>query len=123
MRLNALKLKGSNVEIKISSYVRRALGMKTLAGIFSLVAFVALWQAVVALSLPYLSNLPYPGQVWKSLVEMAGTAGYWISWAASLKRIFISFILAQALGIPLGLFMGMSRLSLPRERHRHWSGG
>ncbi|MBI3435945.1 MAG: ABC transporter permease [Proteobacteria bacterium] len=109
MSVNALKLRGSNVGGKISSYVRGALSVKTLEGIVSLVAFVALWQAAVSLRIPYISNLPFPGQVWNSLGEAAGTSGYWLSWVASLKRILISFIIAQVVGVPLGLFMGMSK--------------
>jgi NitT/TauT family transport system permease protein len=109
MSLNALEMRRSNAGVRVSSYVRGALSLRTLEGISSLIAFVVLWQAAVSLQVPYISNLPYPAQVWKSLAETAGTGGYWISWAASLKRIFISFIIAQAVGIPLGLFMGMSR--------------
>lgn len=109
MAVNALKMRKPNVGDRISSYVRSAFSVKTLEGISSIVAFVVLWQAAVSLQVPYISNLPYPGQVWRSLAEVAGTVGYWISWAASLNRIFVSFIIAQAVGIPLGLFMGMSR--------------
>ena len=109
MRVDMLNMGGPSLADRISSYVRGALSVKTLEGVSSIIAFVAVWQAAVSLEVPYISNLPYPGQVWKSFVEMAGTVGYWINWAASLERIFISFIIAQAVGVPLGLFMGMSR--------------
>jgi NitT/TauT family transport system permease protein len=109
MSLDALKMRRPKTVIRFWAYVRSALGVKTLEGISSLVAFVALWQVAVSLQVPYISNLPYPAEVWKSLAEAVGTEGYWISWAASLQRIFISFLIAQALGIPLGLFMGMSK--------------
>jgi NitT/TauT family transport system permease protein len=109
MSLDALKIRRPKTVIRFWAYVRSALGVKTLEGISSLVAFVALWQVAVSLQVPYISNLPYPAEVWKSLAEAVGTEGYWISWAASLQRIFISFLIAQALGIPLGLFMGMSK--------------
>ena len=109
MSLNALPLKKQDVTIRASSPIRGALSVKTLEGTVSVVAFVALWQAVVFVQVPYISNLPYPSDVWKSFAEAVRTENYWISWAASLKRIFVSFLIAQALGIPLGLFMGMSR--------------
>ncbi|MEJ2373847.1 MAG: ABC transporter permease [Pseudolabrys sp.] len=109
MSSTTLKMKGPNVGGTVSTYVRNALSLKTLEGISTLIAFVALWQAVVALRVPYLSNLPYPGDVWRNFTDVAVTTGYWINWVDSIKRIFVSFIIAQVVGIPLGLFMGMSR--------------
>jgi NitT/TauT family transport system permease protein len=109
MSLDALPLKKPNPAVGISSYVRGVVSVRTLEGLASVVAFVLLWQAAVTLQVPYISNLPYPAEVWKSLASVVTTEGYWISWAESLKRILVSFLVAQVLGIPLGLFMGMSR--------------
>jgi NitT/TauT family transport system permease protein len=36
----------------------------------------------------------------------AAKASYWQSWLASLRRVFAGFLLAQILGIPLGLLLG-----------------
>lgn len=109
MSSTALPMRRSGVAIRASAYVRAFLSLKTLEGVSTLVAFVALWQAVVALHVPYLSNLPYPAEVWKSFTDTVVTKLYWLSWAVSLKRIFVSFFVAQVLGIPLGLLLGISR--------------
>ena len=109
MSANALLLKRPRRATRVSTYVRGIVSLKTLEGISSLVAFVALWQAVVYAQVPYLSNLPYPAEVWTSLVQAVESWGYWINWVESLKRIFISFLIAQVLGVPLGLLMGMSK--------------
>ncbi len=111
MSSTALELKRSGRALRISAYVRGILSLKTLQGVSTLVAFVALWQAAVSLKVPYLSNLPYPADVWKSFTDTVVTRAYWISWAVSLERIFVSFLVAQVLGIPLGLLMGISRKS------------
>ena len=105
----AVSLKRPRAAIRVSAYLRDVLSVKTLQGVSTLVVFVALWQVAVGLQLPYVSNLPYPAEVWKSFTGAVVTQAYWISWAVSLKRIFVSFLIAQIIGIPLGMLMGISR--------------
>jgi NitT/TauT family transport system permease protein len=75
--------------------------------------FVVLWELVVRLKLP--GFVAVPGPVESLIVfwnKYATSAAYWQSWAASFRRVALGFLLAQLLGIPLGLLLGM------RERFR-----
>lgn len=89
--------------------LKPVLTMNVLRGLLSVVAFVVLWQIVVLVKVPYLENLPLPKAVALDGIDAAGTKAYWFNWAVSLQRIFIGFIAAQVIGIPLGMAMGMSR--------------
>ncbi len=90
--------------------ISKVVNVKTLRGVVSVVFFVALWQLVVLVKVPYLQNLPYPKEVAVDGIQAAGTKAYWFDWGISLMRIFIGFIAAQLIGIPLGLAMGISRI-------------
>jgi NitT/TauT family transport system permease protein len=92
-----------------SKIFKNVFSLRTLRGFSSLLAFVVLWQLVVYLKVPYLQYLPLPGDVAANGLAAAATGGYWIDWGLSLARIFIGFIAAQIIGIPLGLAMGISR--------------
>lgn len=81
----------------------------TLRGVVSLVAFVVLWELVVVLQVPYLKLLPLPGDVGTALLQAIASPAYWGNWGISLWHVFVGFMAAQILGIPLGLAMGMSR--------------
>jgi len=88
---------------------KKIFNAKNLRGLISLVVFVALWQLVIVLDVPYLKNLPYPHDVAANAASSAVTLEYWMHWVLSLLRIFIGFIIAQILGVPLGLAMGISK--------------
>ncbi|MDR3413400.1 MAG: ABC transporter permease [Anaerolineaceae bacterium] len=78
----------------------------------SLVLLVA-WQTIVASRIISEQLLPPPQMVLQTAVRLLHVpfAGYTLQehLAASLKRYLMGFILAAALGIPLGLMMGWSR--------------
>lgn len=76
----------------------------------SVIALLLLWQLVIVLGIPYLKNLPYPWDVTTAGLRAVMDPGYWHDWALSLVRIFVGFIAAQLIGIPLGLMMGNSRV-------------
>ncbi len=86
------------------------LNFRTLRGFLAIVGFVALWQLVVYVKVPYLRNLPFPQQVVIDGARAAATKSYWHDWEISLIRIFIGFTLAQLVGIPLGLAIGISKI-------------
>lgn len=99
--------------LKRSSFrriIKKIFNIRTLRGFVSIVSFVVLWQLVVYFKVPYLRNLPYPGEVSSDALKAATTGAYWTHWGLSLTRIFIGFIAAQVIGIPLGLAMGISRV-------------
>lgn len=88
---------------------KKIFNIRTLRGLLSVLIFVALWQLVVVVKVPYLEYLPQPRDVYVSGLKAASTWQYWADWGLSLQRIFIGFIAAQVLGIPLGLAMGVSK--------------
>jgi sulfonate transport system permease protein len=75
----------------------------------SVVALLLTWQLVIVLGIPYLKNLPYPRDVAVATAHAVMFRGYWSDWGLSLIRIFVGFVVAQIVGIPLGLAMGSSK--------------
>ncbi len=88
-----------------------------LRGISSIVVALLIWEAGTRYGLPILSSIPAPSAVLLSFKESFLNPAYWGSWGSSFVRIGLGFLLAQLIGIPLGLLMGTSRyfreLSLP----------
>ncbi len=81
------------------------------------IAFVAFWQLTVkTFSLPWFNRLPGP---WECLIEWLSpdpyygisiyTQAYYTHIIYSTYRATTAFLLATALGVPLGLLMGWSR--------------
>jgi taurine transport system permease protein len=86
--------------------LEHALTAATVVGLFTLWTLLARYKLVNPLF------LPAPDVVWKSFIEVA-TVGYQGKllhehMAASLARIFAGYFAACAIGIPLGLMMGLS---------------
>ena len=77
-----------------------ALGAAGWAGLF------ALWYGVVAGGLADARLLPYPHEVAKALVELVTERGFVGDVAVSVRRIFVSFAVACAIAVPLGVAMG-----------------
>jgi NitT/TauT family transport system permease protein len=94
---------------RLNKIFKKFFNISTLRGVTTIAVFCALWQLVVSYEVPYLMHLPRPLDVANNAVSSAKAADYWISWGMSLMRIFIGFIAAQVIGIPLGLAMGISR--------------
>jgi NitT/TauT family transport system permease protein len=88
---------------------KKFFNLGTLRGFSAIVMFAALWQLVIYWEVPYLKNLPLPREVASNGLDSAATVNYWMDWGLSLLRIFIGFIAAQVIGIPIGLAMGISR--------------
>jgi len=99
--------KSASTQLKIQ--LKKFFNLKTLRGVSTIVVFCVLWQLVVYYKVPYLMNLPRPLDVAANAMASASATDYWINWGLSLMRIFIGFIAAQVIGIPLGLAMGISR--------------
>lgn len=102
--------KGTRLNIRTRKLVKQVFNLHTLRGIVSLIGFLFLWQLVVVVKVPYLENLPYPKDVAETGLQALGKSSYWLNWGISLKRVFSGFIIAQLLGIPLGLIMGTNRI-------------
>jgi NitT/TauT family transport system permease protein len=83
-------------------------------GAVSVIAFFLLWHLAVKLELTGFAELPTPLQTVRAFfADYLTSPDYWDSWVVSFKRVFYGFIIAQILGIPLGLLFGTS----PGFRH------
>ncbi len=89
---------------------KKVFNVRMLRACISILLFVVLWQLVVYVKVPYLRYLPYPQEVYDSGLKAASTWRYWADWGLSLQRVFVGFIAAQIIGIPLGLAMGISKV-------------
>ncbi|MEJ4046844.1 taurine ABC transporter permease TauC [Erwinia sp. SLM-02] len=79
----------------------------------TLVVVVAVWWLVTALQLVAPLFLPPPQQVLQKLLTIAGPTGFmdatlWQHLGASLTRILIALLAAVVIGVPVGIFMGLS---------------
>ena len=85
---------------------------QALKNISVLVAFLAavllIWQAVSALALLPSYAFPSPAHVGSRLWELAADGSLWPSVKASMVRMALGFSISAALGLLLGLAMGMS---------------
>ncbi|MGR3386039.1 MAG: ABC transporter permease [Paracoccus sp. (in: a-proteobacteria)] len=77
-------------------------------GLLSLTAMLALWFVLALLS-DNPRAVPGPGAVWSELVAIAASGELWFHAGMTLFRVLASFVLAMAVGLALGLWMGRSR--------------
>ncbi len=79
-------------------------------GVVAVGGFLVLWEVLVRLQVPGMAAVPGPidslGVFWS---KYASRPSYWESWIASFRRVLAGFLIAQFLGIPLGLLLGMRR--------------
>ena len=79
-------------------------------GLTAILVFLLLWQALGTGSTLLGRPFPTPIDVTRLFIEQfLGSPGYWKNWAASFERVIYGFGIAQLLGIPLGIALGMSR--------------
>ncbi|MDH3635592.1 MAG: ABC transporter permease [Gammaproteobacteria bacterium] len=78
-------------------------------GAVSVIIFFVLWHAAVVLKLAGFAELPTPIQTLGTFfTEYMASPDYWGSWVVSFERVLYGFIIAQIMGIPLGLLFGTS---------------
>lgn len=92
--------------------LRKAVFSRTTArGIASIAIVLAVWELGRRFSVPFLGSVPAPSEVLGSLDKILGQGKFWNNWVASFHRVFIGFVAAQIIGIPLGLAMATNRLT------------
>ena len=70
-------------------------------------SFFIVWYFLVRLKAPGFQAVPSPDEVLQTFItQYLGNLNYWNSWMVSFKRVIYGFVLAQVLGIPLGLLLG-----------------
>jgi taurine transport system permease protein len=97
---------------------RRAISVTFPSGLLlstlSVAVMLSGWWAIAVLGIVRADLLPSPANVWTALVEIL-TQGYrdttlWQNIAATLGRLLGGFCAATVVGVPLGLWMGSSRV-------------
>ncbi len=81
-------------------------------GATSIILAGLLWEFGRAYQLPMLQSLPAPSEIIGVFSSLVFTAGYWADWASSFHRVIKGFLIAQVIGIPLGLAMASSKTFL-----------
>ena len=74
----------------------------------SVLAVLAVWALVTNLGFGWFPNLPSPLTVGETYAESVVEPSFWGAAAVSTARIYVSFVLAAAIAIPLGLLIGWS---------------
>ena len=92
-------------------WLRRHLNLNFFLGLLSLGTCALLWQFARPLGIPLLSNLPPITEVITAPKQLLLSNLYWEGWMLSVRRITMGFLLAQIVGVPLGLMMAMNRTS------------
>jgi NitT/TauT family transport system permease protein len=75
-------------------------------GVVGIAGFIAIWEAGVLFHIPVLAKVPAPVDVANAGWHLLHDPRYYVDWLISFRRVFIGFVVAQCIGIPLGLFMG-----------------
>lgn len=102
------------MRVRLMSAKKRVLQPSTRRGITGIVVFLLLWQigsswhAWFGYSLPWIGAVPAPSAVFATWATLVDKVGYWVSWYQSTARVFVGFIAAMIVGIPLGLLMATS---------------
>ncbi len=82
---------------------------KLTLNMMGLVSVLALWQALCSLGIINSFMLPSPIAVISALSALASDGTLFVHLGASLKRIIVGYLIACAIGLPLGFLCGWSR--------------
>jgi NitT/TauT family transport system permease protein len=85
--------------------------LNLLLGVISIGSIGLLWEFAEPLGIPAIRNVPPPTEVVRASADLLASSLYWDGWLLSLRRITTGFVIAQIVGIPLGLLMAMHRAS------------
>ncbi|MDR0550141.1 MAG: ABC transporter permease [Deltaproteobacteria bacterium] len=78
-------------------------------GALAIALFFIGWELAARFKAPILGAIPAPSEVLARVWVEIFNPYYWRSWGVSLGRILAGFLIAQVLGVPLGLFLGYSQ--------------
>jgi NitT/TauT family transport system permease protein len=75
-------------------------------GAAGIILFFVLWQIGVSGHFPIVSKIPGPFEVGQAAWKLLHDPKYYLDWVVSFERVLFGFVIAQCIGIPLGLLMG-----------------
>jgi ABC-type nitrate/sulfonate/bicarbonate transport system permease component len=77
-------------------------------GIVAFIAFVVLWQLSILVFDPNPILFPGPGEVWDAWLEAAADGTMWAATIDSAYAMGVGLAISLVIGVPLGLWIGMS---------------
>ena len=77
-------------------------------GILAFIAFIALWQLSILVFDPNPILFPGPGEVWDAWLEAAADGTMWAATIDSAYAMGVGLAISLVIGVPLGLWIGMS---------------
>src|SRR5262245_4743516 len=96
--------------MNITKFRKAIFGKTVLRGFVSVAGLIVLWELGRRLRVPGLAAVPAPSEVYNVIAASVDEPKFWDHWIASFTRVITGFIVAQLVGIPLGLMMAMNRL-------------
>lgn len=98
-------------KVRTTSNMRKWLNrhFNLLAGTFSIVSLVALWEFARPLGIPGLAYVSPPSEVLATSRDLFQSPKFWEAWYKSFLRIMAGFCIAQLIGVPLGILMATNR--------------
>jgi len=84
------------------------MGLRRFNGIAFLLTFVALWELVAQAQWINALIVPSPSRIFKLFYELVSSGQIPLQILVSMKRALAGYLLAIAIFIPLGVFMGLS---------------
>lgn len=90
--------------------VRGVFNMSNVRKILSLVLVVFIWHILTTFKVPPLTRVPLPMEVWREAVAFIPTMHCLKCVVFSMGRIYLGFMIACLIGIPMGLMMGWNRI-------------
>ena len=94
---------------RFARWLKSLWGLNLALGVISVSTLALLWQFANPLGIPGLKDVPPPSAVVVAATDLLVSEQYWTGWIKSFQRIGIGFVIAQFIGIPLGLAMAISR--------------
>jgi len=113
MALDVLQAAPTAAETKKGLGVRQLFNrhFNLLIGTISVGGTLLLWQYARALGIPGLAFVDPPTAIIAASADLLQSATFWTACYKSFIRISIGFLLAQLIGIPLGLLMAANRFA------------
>lgn len=94
---------------RFARWLKSLWGLNLALGVISVSTLALMWQFAGPLGIPGLKDVPPPSAVVVAATDLLVSEQYWTGWLKSFERIGIGFVIAQLIGIPLGLAMAISR--------------
>ncbi|KAA3513707.1 ABC transporter permease subunit [Agrobacterium vitis] len=80
----------------------------TMISLASVLAFLLLWAVVTGTGLVSKLFLPSPGEVAQAAMKLVASGGLWVAILSSSVRVFLGFLLAIVIAVPLGVAMAVN---------------